>query len=42
MIGKSCRRTCNDVRNELLPNDISTASCDLLAKLGIELVYARD
>ena len=41
MIGKSCRRTWNDVRNELLPNDTSTASCDLLAKLGIELVYVE-
>ena len=30
-----------DIRNELLPNDISTASSDLLAKLGIELVYAE-
>jgi DNA polymerase I-like protein with 3'-5' exonuclease and polymerase domains len=29
----------HDVRNELLPNDTSTASLDLLAKLGIELVY---
>jgi DNA polymerase-1 len=29
----------HDVRNELLSNDPSTASLDLLAKLGIELVY---
>ena len=29
----------NDVRNELLPKDASTASCDLLAELGIELVH---
>ena len=29
----------DDIRNELLPNDISTASSDLLAKLAIELVY---
>jgi DNA polymerase I-like protein with 3'-5' exonuclease and polymerase domains len=28
-----------DVRRELLPDDISTASRDLLASLGIELVY---
>jgi hypothetical protein len=28
-----------DVRNELLPADTSTASLDLLGKLGIELVY---
>ena len=41
MIGKSCRRTCTDIRNELLPDDISTASSDLLAKLGIELVYVE-
>ena len=27
------------VRNELLPNDTSTASFDLLAKLGIELIH---
>ena len=31
----------NDVRNELLPNDTSTASFDLLAELGIELVYVE-
>ena len=41
MIVKSCRPTCSDVRNELLPNDTSTASFDLLAKLGIELVYVE-
>ena len=29
----------HDVRNELLPKDASTASLDLLAKLGIELVH---
>ena len=29
----------DDVRNELLPEDTSTASSDLLAKLGVELVY---
>ena len=31
----------SEARNELLPNDISTASFDLLAKLGIELVYVE-
>ena len=31
----------NEARNELLPNEISTASVDLLAKLGIELVYVE-
>ena len=31
----------DDIRNELLPNDISTASSDLLAKLGIELIYVE-
>ena len=30
-----------DIRNELLPDDTLTASSDLLAKLGIELVYAE-
>ena len=29
----------DDIRNELLPDDTSTASSDLLAKLGIEFVY---
>ena len=29
----------HEVRNELLPNDTSTASLDLLAELGIELSY---
>ena len=29
----------HDIRNELLPDDTSTASSDLLAKLGIEFVY---
>ena len=29
----------NDIRSELLPNDTSTASLDLLTKLGIELVH---
>ena len=32
----------NDVRNELLPDDTSTASLDLLAKLGIELVHLEN
>jgi len=31
----------NDIRNELLPNDTSSASCDLLAELGIELVHVE-
>jgi hypothetical protein len=29
----------NDIRNELLPDDTSTASRDLLAEVGVELVY---
>ena len=29
----------HDIRNELLPDDTSTASSDLLAKLSIEFVY---
>jgi hypothetical protein len=29
----------HDIRNELLPEDTSTASLDLLASLGVELVY---
>jgi DNA polymerase I-like protein with 3'-5' exonuclease and polymerase domains len=28
-----------DIRNTLLPNDTSTASSDLLARLGVELIY---
>ena len=32
----------NDIRNELLPDDTSTASLDLLSKLGIELVHIEN
>ena len=32
----------NDIRNELLPDDTSTASLDLLSELGIELVHIDD
>ena len=31
----------HDVRNEVLPNDTSTASSDLLAKLGIESIFVQ-
>ena len=29
----------HDIRNELLPEDTSTASLNLLVRLGVELVY---
>ena len=32
----------NDIRNELLPDDTSTASLDLLSELGIELVHIEN
>ena len=32
----------NDIRNELLPDDTSTASLDLLGELGVELVHIEN
>ena len=32
----------NEIRNELLPNDTSTASLDLLGELGVELVHIEN
>ena len=39
MIVQKLQANLDDVRSELLPADTSTASLDLLAKLGVEMVY---